>query len=161
MTTRRITEAEYHGAMIYSEAIHDGKNEGDGGFFDDIDDLVERCLDYDLDLPAEVNGCLLRDFRMDAARIMDGACEDAFDNHDTYEDARSDVGDAELAALQAFLDTWIKTCGIRPWYSPDEGTVIVIDPDTRADFDKRRAELAAETAADKIVNDAYKDHEGP
>lgn len=134
---RTITLAEHTAGWVYSEDINDGRCD-DGGYFENIEALVQRCLDKEQDLPDEVKGCIEVPFRIYASSMLDRECENQVENGDLYEDARETFKAAEVEELQTILDAWCKRADIIT-QTPNEYLTITIGDDVRADFEKRRA----------------------
>ncbi len=116
---RRVTEAEYGSRPVYWSSLPVG-DIGDG-YWSSIAILRDTCEDDDVEVPAEVHGCVPSHLILESAeRIIESALEEH------HEDAG--VPDEAIADLQAALAAWQeKWSGAVTSWGEDPTTIVVLD----------------------------------
>lgn len=132
----RVTYAAYDGRYLYTERLAGG---GDGeGYFPDVAELLEHCLDESIDPPALVWACSPVKMGFNADDLISSACEEM------YEDAADEIGTAARDSLQAALDAWCEQ------HSPTSYHPSRIAVDLSAEVAAWKAEQEAEAAASQV-----------
>lgn len=111
---KKITEAEYTGAMVFDP----GERGGDG-FFSEVCEVVDAYESDGDPPPAYVWATTECHFSTDAQGVIDHELENV--------NVDSDLFDFDAASLQKVLDAWWEENG-RPYYVPDYTTAILVAP---------------------------------
>lgn len=96
-----------------------------GGFFADIEELLDYCEDKQLDIPAYVWACQFKPFEFDVDRVIDLGLE----GH--HPGVRDRIDWNARSCLQAYLQVWCKERKIRSWY-PDHARAVMLRGDDAA-----------------------------